>query len=90
MLGGLFTPSVHEEKGRIAFSAFVRGGWDIYVSDDLQTMLSRHYAEPAKSMLAHDPRVATKDLKLAESAKAAQTVTDSSPAARRPSHRKFH
>ncbi len=82
VLGGLFTPTVHEEKGRIAFSAFVKGGWDIYVSDDLQTMLTRHYAAPAKSILAHDPRVATNDLKLAESAKAAaEAVADSSHAA---------
>jgi hypothetical protein len=42
-MGGLFTPSVHEEKGRIAFSAFVKGGWDVYVSDDLNTMLQRNY-----------------------------------------------
>lgn len=78
VLGGLFTPSVHEEKGRIAFSAFVKGGWDIYVSDDLPTMLSRRYAEPARTVLAHDPGIATKDLKsadqAAEEAKAAEAA----------------
>ena len=62
VLGGLFTPTVHEEKGRIAFSAFVKGGWDIYVSDDLDSMLNRRYAEPARRMLAHDPRRVAKDL----------------------------
>ena len=55
MLGGLFTPSVHEEKGRIAFSAFVRGGWDVYVSDDLNTMLARNFPQPEKSVLAYLP-----------------------------------
>lgn len=55
VLGGLFTPSVHEEKGRIAFSAFVRGGWDVYVSDDLTTMLARNYPQPEKSVLAYQP-----------------------------------
>jgi Tol biopolymer transport system component len=55
VMGGLFTPSVHEEKGRIAFSAFVRGGWDVYVSDDLYTMLARNYPQPEKSVLAYQP-----------------------------------
>jgi len=57
VLGGLFTPSVHEEKGRIAFSAFVRGGWDVYVSDDLSTMLTRRYLQPTHRVLAHDPNI---------------------------------
>ena len=55
VLGGLFTPSVHEEKGRIAFSAFVRGGWDVYVSDDLNTMLARNYPQPTRQVLAYAP-----------------------------------
>jgi hypothetical protein len=55
VLGGVFTPSVHEEKGRIAFSAFVRGGWDVYVSDDLATMLTRNYQQPEKPVLAYQP-----------------------------------
>ncbi len=81
VLGGLFTPTVHEEKGRIAFSAFVKGGWDIYVSDDLQTLMSRHYAEPSKRVLAHDPGVATKDLTLAESAKVEAEAAAAAPVA---------
>ncbi len=80
VLGGLFTPTVHEEKGRIAFSAFVKGGWDIYVSDDLPTMLDRRYAEPARRVLAHDPNAATRDLHLAEKAKA-DAAMDSATAA---------
>ncbi len=55
VLGGVFTPSVHEEKGRIAFSAFVRGGWDVYVSDDLGTMLARNFPMPEKPVLAYTP-----------------------------------
>ncbi len=70
VLGGLFTPTVHEEKGRIAFSAFVKGGWDIYVSDDFNQMLTRRYAEPARRVLAHDPAIATRDLKISEAARA--------------------
>jgi Tol biopolymer transport system component len=68
VLGGLFTPSVHEEKGRIAFSGFVKGGWDIYVSDDLPAMMARRYSEPTRRVLAHDPAIASKDLKSAEDA----------------------
>ncbi len=79
VLGGLFTPTVHEEKGRIAFSAFVKGGWDIYVSDDLPTMLARRYSEPARRVLAHDPGVAKRDLALAEKAAVdAEAAADSS------------
>jgi len=70
VLGGLFSPSVHEEKGRIAFSAFVKGGWDVFVSDDLNTMLTRRYAQPTRRILAHDPGVATRDLAAADVAKA--------------------
>ena len=76
VLGGLFTPTVHEEKGRIAFSAFVKGGWDLYVSDDLPTMLDRRYAEPARRVLAHHPNAAARDLRLAEAAKS-QAAADS-------------
>ncbi|MCI0451134.1 MAG: BamA/TamA family outer membrane protein [Candidatus Latescibacteria bacterium] len=84
VLGGLFTPTVHEEKGRIAYSAFVKGGWDIYVSDDLQTMLGRKYAEPARRVLAHDPKVAAKDLEVSQKAAEAEAATDSTQAAERP------
>jgi Omp85 superfamily domain/WD40-like Beta Propeller Repeat len=86
VLGGLFTPSVHEEKGRIAFSAFVKGGWDIYVSDDLPAMLERRYSEPVRKVLAHDPGVAARDLQLAEkaAADAAAAAADSAKAAATP------
>ncbi len=83
VLGGLFTPTVHEEKGRIAFSAFVKGGWDIYVSDDLPALLGRRYSEPARRVLAHDPGVATRDLRAAEQAQIdakAKAVADSAQA----------
>jgi Tol biopolymer transport system component len=70
VLGGLFTPSVHEEKGRIAFSAFVNGGWDVFVSDDLRTLLNRRYAQPTQSILAHQPNIAHMDLAATEKAKA--------------------
>ncbi len=69
VLGGLFTPSVHEEKGRIAFSAFVNGGWDIFVSDDLRTLLGRRYPQPAQSILAHQPGIARRDLAADDQAK---------------------
>ncbi|HEX5133681.1 MAG TPA: BamA/TamA family outer membrane protein, partial [Candidatus Krumholzibacteria bacterium] len=80
VIGGLFTPSVNEEKGRIAFSGFVDGGWDVYVSDDLRTMLNRKYAQPARSILAHDPGVASRDLAQI----ASPAASDSAAAARQP------
>ncbi|HET6350233.1 MAG TPA: BamA/TamA family outer membrane protein [Candidatus Krumholzibacteria bacterium] len=55
VMGGVFTPSVHEEKGRIAFSAFVRGGWDVYVSDDLKGLLAHNFPPPDKPVLAFQP-----------------------------------
>lgn len=79
VLGGLFTPSVHEEKGRIAFSAFVDGGWDVFVSDDLRTMLGRRYPQPAQSILAHDPNVARRDLAATEHAKKEAEVAKAAP-----------
>jgi Tol biopolymer transport system component len=86
VIGGLFTPSVHEEKGRIAFSAFVEGGWDVFVSDDLRTLLGRRYSQPAASILAHDPGIVRRDLAAtekaraeAEAAKAAALVAATAP-----------
>jgi Tol biopolymer transport system component len=81
VLGGLFSPSVHEEKGRIAFAGFVRGGWDVFVSDDLYTMLGRRYLQPARSVLAHDPGIATRDLQMAAAPAPAPAPADSLPAA---------
>ena len=81
VLGGLFTPSVHEEKGRIAFSAFVHGGWDVFVSDDLRTLMGRRYPQPAHSILAHDPGIAKRDLAATEKAKAeAEAAREKAPA----------
>jgi hypothetical protein len=74
VLGGLFTPSVHEEKGRIAFSAFVKGGWDVYVSDDLNTMLQHNYPQPDKPVLAYEPP----DNRLPSSEDSTASVPDSS------------
>jgi hypothetical protein len=45
VIGGLFSPDVDEDKGRITFSAFVYGGWDIYISDDLEELLKRRYTD---------------------------------------------
>ncbi|MFH1755771.1 MAG: BamA/TamA family outer membrane protein [Candidatus Latescibacterota bacterium] len=43
IIGGLFDPDVDEDKGRITFSAFIHGGYDIYISDDLEELLKRRY-----------------------------------------------
>lgn len=45
VIGGLFTPDIDEDKGRITFSAFVHGGWDIFISDDLEELLKRRYTD---------------------------------------------
>ncbi len=65
VLGGIFSPSVDETKGRIAFSAFHRGGHDVYVSDDLRGLLAHRYPDEAAGVLAHSPRTAVRDLELA-------------------------
>jgi len=62
VLGGVFSPSIDEEKGRIAFSAFVKGGHDIFVSDDLRGMMGHQYSDEVPGILAHSPRTATRDL----------------------------
>ncbi len=70
VLGGVFDPDVAEGKNRITFSAFVKGGWDVFVSDDLQGMLSRRYqetpvvpelveSEPVEENLLRDTLIAT-------------------------------
>ncbi|NIM19074.1 MAG: hypothetical protein GTO51_01670 [Candidatus Latescibacteria bacterium] len=45
ILGGLFTPDVDEEKGRITFAAFIKGGYDIFVSDDFDNLVKRRYKD---------------------------------------------
>ncbi len=64
VLGGLFTPDINEEKGRLTFSAFVHGGWDIFVSDDLKELLSVRYSnEPVDSALvAGDAKTSSFDI----------------------------
>ncbi len=62
VLGGIFSPSVNEAKGRIAFSAFRKGGHDVFVSDDLRGLLAHRYPDEAAGVLAHSPRTATRDL----------------------------
>jgi len=68
VLGGLFTPSVNEQKGRIAFAAFVKGGWDVFVSDDLDGMLARRYTDNDPKVLAHGADTASDDLEESEAA----------------------
>ncbi|MCZ6767050.1 MAG: BamA/TamA family outer membrane protein [bacterium] len=60
VLGGIFTPDINEEKGRIVFSSFYEGGYDIYVSDDLRTLLSADIDGPLASVpgLVAPPQVA--------------------------------
>lgn len=43
VLSGVMTPDVNEDKGRITFSAFVKAGYDIYVSDDLDALLEEDF-----------------------------------------------
>jgi Tol biopolymer transport system component len=53
VLGGIFAPHINESTGRIAFSAFRRAGYDIYISDDLTGMLGRRYEKSEKPSLVH-------------------------------------
>ncbi|MBI4721196.1 MAG: PD40 domain-containing protein [Chitinivibrionia bacterium] len=46
VLGGLFTPDVNESKGRLTFSAFVNGGYDVHVTDDLKELMTARYSNP--------------------------------------------
>jgi len=62
VLGGLFTPSVHDEKGRIAFSAFNRAGHDVFVSDNLPGMMSKRYSDHEPGILAHSASTAVRDI----------------------------
>jgi hypothetical protein len=45
IIGGLFSPEGDEDKGRITFSAFVHGGYDIYISDDFDELIKRRYTD---------------------------------------------
>ncbi|UCH83570.1 MAG: PD40 domain-containing protein, partial [Candidatus Latescibacterota bacterium] len=44
-LSGLFTPDVVESKNRLTFTAFIDGGYDIFISDDLHRLVQQRYAD---------------------------------------------
>ncbi|UCG52957.1 MAG: PD40 domain-containing protein [Candidatus Latescibacterota bacterium] len=44
-LSGLFTPDVVESKNRLTFTAFIDGGYDIFISDDLESLIRNRYAD---------------------------------------------
>ncbi|MEJ2720191.1 MAG: hypothetical protein P8181_03495, partial [bacterium] len=44
-LSGLFTPDVVESKNRLTFTAFIDGGFDIFISDDLDRLIEQRYAD---------------------------------------------
>lgn len=44
-LSGIFTPDVNESKNRLTFTAFVEGGYDIFISDDLDHLLRQRYGD---------------------------------------------
>lgn len=57
ILSGILQPDVNEANNRLVFTAFVDGGYDVYVSDELNKILGQNYgidetlatiAEPAK------------------------------------------
>lgn len=54
VLGGIFTPDVNETTGRVTFSAFVKGGWDVFITDDLEEALNRSYPDGTPAPLAHE------------------------------------
>jgi Tol biopolymer transport system component len=53
VLGGIFTPDINEQTGRITFSAFRQAGFDVYISDDLDGMLARRYEDQKMPPLAY-------------------------------------
>jgi len=44
-LSGLFTPDVVQSKNRLTFTAFIDGGYDIFISDDLHRLTQQRYAD---------------------------------------------
>jgi Tol biopolymer transport system component len=57
VLGGVFTPDVNEAKNRLTFTAFIDGGYDIFVSDDLDGFLKNRFADDSVvASLAGDNR----------------------------------
>ena len=45
VLSGVFYPDVCEAKGRLTYTAFVEGGYDVFVSDDLDKFLKNRFAD---------------------------------------------
>ncbi len=43
VLSGIHTPDVNEANNRVTFAAFVGGGYDIYVSDELDELLRQNF-----------------------------------------------
>jgi Tol biopolymer transport system component len=53
VLSGIFTPDVNEKKNRLTFTAFIDGGYDVFVSDDLDEFLkNRFWDSPAVASLS--------------------------------------
>ncbi len=44
VLGGIFTPDVNEANNRLSFTAFIEGGYDVFIADDLASLLKQRYA----------------------------------------------
>jgi WD40 repeat protein len=45
VLSGVFHPDVCEGKNRLTYTAFIDGGYDVFVSDDLDKFLKNRYAD---------------------------------------------
>jgi len=43
ILSGILTPDINEVNNRVTFAAFVKGGYDIYVSDELDELLRQDF-----------------------------------------------
>jgi Tol biopolymer transport system component len=43
ILSGVHTPDVNEANNRVTFAAFVKGGYDIYVSDELDELMRQNF-----------------------------------------------
>jgi hypothetical protein len=46
VLSGVFTPDINEDNNRLVYASFVQGGWDIYISDDLEGMTRNNFSKP--------------------------------------------
>jgi Tol biopolymer transport system component len=45
VLGGVFTPDANEAKNCLSFTAFLEGGYDVFISDDLGNVLKQRFAD---------------------------------------------